>query len=304
MKVTQDIVVNGPVYADVPAPVFKPGPAGTHITIRGLTKYDPKATNGILFGDPTVQRVQVGLRQALTGTVAGLPSGLRSLADVGLTFGAVGAAVGATQDLVFNAAKFQAAVTADSDAVAQLFSTFAAAAGLDAGGTGSLASISGTPTVLKLAGRYAIASDTLGNVQATFQGVDGSAPQVTTGTISAGGTNTTLIPGLTLTAKGVLVSGTDYISVTATKQGFAKTLAEYVSSLSRSGGLITNSTDEMARTISNMSASIDRMNARLTAQQQMLVTKFSNMEQSISRLQGQGQALTQMATQLGNINRR
>src|SRR6186713_2692682 len=32
-------VLNGPVYADVPIPEFRPGPAGTHITIRGLTKY-------------------------------------------------------------------------------------------------------------------------------------------------------------------------------------------------------------------------------------------------------------------------
>jgi NitT/TauT family transport system ATP-binding protein len=32
-------VLNGPVYADVPGAKFRPGPAGTHITIRGLTKY-------------------------------------------------------------------------------------------------------------------------------------------------------------------------------------------------------------------------------------------------------------------------
>ena len=32
-------VVNGVVYADVPPPAFRPGPAGTHITIRGLTKH-------------------------------------------------------------------------------------------------------------------------------------------------------------------------------------------------------------------------------------------------------------------------
>src|SRR5262245_27108422 len=32
-------VVNGPVFADAPAPRFKPGPLGTHITIRGLTKF-------------------------------------------------------------------------------------------------------------------------------------------------------------------------------------------------------------------------------------------------------------------------
>jgi NitT/TauT family transport system ATP-binding protein len=34
-----DAVVNGPVYADIPSPPFVPGPAGTHITIRGLTKH-------------------------------------------------------------------------------------------------------------------------------------------------------------------------------------------------------------------------------------------------------------------------
>src|SRR5450830_668764 len=33
------VVVNAPVFADLPAPAFRPGPAGTHITIRGLTKY-------------------------------------------------------------------------------------------------------------------------------------------------------------------------------------------------------------------------------------------------------------------------
>lgn len=31
--------INAPAYADVPTPAFVPGPAGTHITIRGLTKY-------------------------------------------------------------------------------------------------------------------------------------------------------------------------------------------------------------------------------------------------------------------------
>ena len=32
-------VLNAPAYAEVPQPRFQPGPAGTHITIRGLTKY-------------------------------------------------------------------------------------------------------------------------------------------------------------------------------------------------------------------------------------------------------------------------
>ncbi|OZI29775.1 nitrate ABC transporter ATP-binding protein [Bordetella genomosp. 10] len=32
-------VLNPPAFADVPKPRFQPGPVGTHITIRGLTKY-------------------------------------------------------------------------------------------------------------------------------------------------------------------------------------------------------------------------------------------------------------------------
>lgn len=32
-------VMNGPVFAETPVPKFRPGPIGTHITIRGLTKY-------------------------------------------------------------------------------------------------------------------------------------------------------------------------------------------------------------------------------------------------------------------------
>ena len=32
-------VLNAPFSTDVPVPPFRPGPVGTHITIRGLTKY-------------------------------------------------------------------------------------------------------------------------------------------------------------------------------------------------------------------------------------------------------------------------
>jgi NitT/TauT family transport system ATP-binding protein len=36
---TEVLTIPGGVYADVPVREFQPGPAGTHITIRGLTKY-------------------------------------------------------------------------------------------------------------------------------------------------------------------------------------------------------------------------------------------------------------------------
>ena len=265
--------------------------------IRDATTYDPTNGNGILFGDPTVQRIETSLRSSLTGFVSGLPAGLRSLSDVGLTFGTVGSAVGSTNDLTLDASKFLSTLQADPDAVAELFTTFVATASLDAGGTGSLASISGTPTGTK-AGRYSIVSDVLGNLEATFQANDGSAPIVTPGVISAGGTNTTLIPGLTLTAKGALVSGTDFLTIGASQQGFGKTLYEYINALSRTGGLLANSTDEMQQSIVDMNKQIDLMTTRLNARQDQLVRKFTNIELAISRMQSQQQVLTAMNDQL------
>jgi flagellar hook-associated protein 2 len=267
--------------------------------IRSLTKYDPEGRgNGLLFGDATVQRLEGALRTSLTGAQNGMPAGLRTLSDIGISFGAVGAAVGTTNDLIFDAAKFNAKLQSDPEAVAALLTAFTASASLDAGGTGSLASISGTPTSATKAGRFSVSTDTFGNIEATFQGNDGSAPLVTTGTITAGGTNTTLIPGLTLTAKGALVQGTDLITIGATTQGFGKTVHEYLNSISRTGGLLATRSDEMQVQITSMNRQIDTMNARLTARETALIRKFSAMELSISRLQGQQQQLTQVMNQL------
>lgn len=267
--------------------------------IRSLTKYDPEGTgNGLLFGDATVQRLEGALRQALTGAQSGMPAGLRTLSDIGLSFGAVGAAVGTTNDLQFDSAKFTTKVQSDPEAVAALLTAFTANASLDAGGTGSVASIAGTPTNATKAGRYSIATDVFGNIEATFQANDGSAPQVTSGTITAGGTNTTLIPGLTITAKGALVAGTDLVTIGATTQGFGKTIHEYLNSISRSGGLLSTRADEMQTQITDMNRQVERMNARLSAREAALVKKFSAMEQSIARLQGQQQQLAQVTAQL------
>lgn len=270
---------------------------GVNAALRDATKYDATNGNGVLFGNPTVQRIQAGLRSSLTGRVSGLPSGLQSLSDVGLTFGAVGSAVGTTNDLTLDATKFLSALQSDPDTVAKLFTTFTATAALDPGGTGSIASVSGTPTGKK-AGIYTITSDVLGSLSASFQANDGSAPIVTPGVIAAGGTNTTLIPGVTLTAAATLTAGTNQVVIGASQQGLGKTLYEYVNALSRTGGLLSNSTDELQKTITDMNTQIDTMTTRLNDKQDQLVRKYTNMELTISKLQSQQQALTAMNNQL------
>jgi flagellar hook-associated protein 2 len=139
-------------------------------------------------------------------------------------------------------------------------------------------------------------------LQSTFTPDDGSSPVVKTGSITAGGTNTTLIPGVTLTGAGVLAAGTDEIVISASSQGFAKTLAEYVDSLTRTGGLLATRDEETTKIITDINAQIDRLEARVTAREEQLVKKFTAMELAISQMQSQQQALTQMQNQLAGLN--
>ncbi len=270
-------------------------------TIGGLTKYDEGGDNGILFGDGTVRRIESELRSLVTRSVPGISGGLRTLSDIGISYGAVGAAVGTANRLVFDSAKFQAAMTKDPEAVAQLMTTFSATASLSAGGTGSIASISGTPTGVGKTGKFSVTSDASGNLVATFSPTDGSAPIVKSGTITAGGTNTTLIPGLTITAAGALQAGADEILVGASSEGFAKKLTEWVESLTRTGGLIETRNEEMSNVASSINDQIDRLEARVSAREQQLIKKFTAMELAISQIQSQQQALTQMQTQMQSI---
>jgi len=86
-------------------------------------------------------------------------------------------------------------------------------AALNAGGTGSVDSITGTPTQEIRTGTWAITSDAAGSLSAVFTPTNGGAEPPISGTITAGGANTTLIPGMTLTNGGALQAGTDTITI-------------------------------------------------------------------------------------------
>lgn len=263
-----------------------------------LTKYDPAGkANGVLFGDATVRLIQANLRRPVAAAVPGLASGIRTLSDIGVSFGAVGSAVGATGTLQFDPQKLIAALKTRPEAVASLFTAFSPTASLNPGGTGPIASIGGVPTQATKTGVFSIASSAAGALTATFTADDGSAPTTRAGNIAAGGTNTTLIPGVTLTGAGVLVAGTDTVVIGASRQGFAKTLVEYIGVLTKTGGLLKARTDQMRDAVEDIAGQIERMQARLTVKEQQLVKKFSQMEGAVARLQNQQQALTRMQAQ-------
>lgn len=273
----------------------------TMSVIRDSTKYSENGQNGLLFGDSTLRMTEQRLHSLVISPVLGATGTLRSLADVGLSFGVTGSVVGTTKELVFDSGKFTTALQSDTTGVVNLLTGFQGTVALQAGGTGSLASVSGTPSKATKPGAYSVASTATGSLTVTFTPDDGSTSIVSTGTISAGGTNTTLIPGVTLTANGALTAGTDTVTLTATQHGVGLTLQAYTESLTRFGGVYDGRNSEIQSTLDSIGSRIDAMEARLQRQQQALIRKYSQLEVTISRLQNQQQALSGMMSQLQGL---
>jgi flagellar hook-associated protein 2 len=270
----------------------------TQTLIDRMTAFVEDGDNGLLLGDGTLRRAKQSMQSILTGSAYGATGDLRTLSDVGISFGVVGSAVGTTQQLVLDEGKLQTALESNPDGVAQLFATFKASAALDAGGTGSIASLTGTPTSTSKTGSYSITSTTTGQLTVTFTPDDGSTQVTQIGSIAAGGTNTTLIPGVTLTAAGVLVNGTDTITIAATERGIGVEFHDYVDALTRAGGTFEIRDDEYDARITIIEEQIERLERRAEARVLMLNRQFSALELTISRLQQQQQSLTSMTAQM------
>ncbi|HEX8941056.1 MAG TPA: flagellar filament capping protein FliD [Candidatus Limnocylindrales bacterium] len=99
-----------------------------------LTLNDPKQTKGPLATDFGVTDLALTLRGELFSPVAGLTGSVRSLADIGLSTGSVGSAVGSTTRLQLDGDKLGRALATDPASVASLLGS----------ATGALSSVVGT----------------------------------------------------------------------------------------------------------------------------------------------------------------
>ena len=275
----------------------------TATLIRESTKFVEDGDSGALIGDSTLRYLQRQLRSLITGPAFGNTSDLNSLGDIGLSFGAVGTATGDTDLLIFNTTTFDDAVKDNAEGVARLLTFFSASASLDGSSSGSLSGISGTPTSVADSGKYTLTSATNGDLTVTFTPDNGATPIVRTLTISPGEVNTTIIPGLTLTFQNPLVNGTDTITITATEEGVAKTLHEYVDRFVRSGGTMDGRDSQLEARIEDINEQIELMEVRLEAKREQLIRKFAAFEVVMQQLQTQQAALTGLINQL-QANRR
>jgi len=89
--------------------------------IAELTKYDPKTKErGVLLGNTSIQSIAVQVRIKLFDQVTGLTGDFKSVADVGISTGGVGAALGTTNEVQLDESKLEAALASNSVAVEQL----------------------------------------------------------------------------------------------------------------------------------------------------------------------------------------
>lgn len=87
-----------------------------------LTANDPNGTMGDLADQYDVRNLGLSLRSVMTAAV-GTAGSIRSLADIGVTSGVVGSAVGTTNRLKLDATKLQAALEQDPAGVANLLNS-------------------------------------------------------------------------------------------------------------------------------------------------------------------------------------
>jgi flagellar hook-associated protein 2 len=80
------------------------------------------AAAGPLNHEDGIRGMALGLRSTMLQAAAGFSGAISSFADLGVTSGAIGSAVGATKRLVFDEAKLDAALDADPTRVADLLS--------------------------------------------------------------------------------------------------------------------------------------------------------------------------------------
>lgn len=246
---------------------------------------------GVLSGDTTMLNMTRNLRSLVVGKAVGLTGDLSSLGDIGFSFGAVGSAVGETDLLIFDGGKFDEAVRDSAEAVSLLLTGFTASGTLKAGGTGSVDSVTGTPTTVKDSGTYELTTTAGGNLTMTFTPDDGSGLVVVNKTISPGEVTSTLIPGLTITFADPLVSGVDVIDIEAVQEGVGKAMFEYVEILTRSGGTIAGRDTEFRNRIDDINDQIERMEKRLDSKRAFLIRKFARFEVAMQRLNNQQAAL-------------
>ena len=268
--------------------------------IDAATKADGSTTankSGTLSGDSGLRALKSTLRGAVTSAGLNIDGNFTTLGQIGLTFGAVGSALGATNSLQLDEVKFKDALSRDPSSVQAVLNALKLTPALTPGGTGSITGLTGTYTGTA-AGAYEITDNGLGTLTSVFKPTNGAASVISNATVTAGGTNTTLIPGMTLSINAVLATGTHTITVTPTTQSVVQRVKDYVELQAGVGGVLQKRQDTYTAVNKSLSERKLEIQAHIDAEMAALRRKFTAMEQAQARVQGVQSAITQMVSRM------
>jgi flagellar hook-associated protein 2 len=261
--------------------------------------------NGPLAGDSTITGLANQLRSIVSqSAVVPAGSAYNTMGDIGISTGAFGSAIGTTNHLILNTGKLTNALQNNPQAVMQLLAGLsgATALGSDASSTSLLQTATGSPYGQVYAGSYRVTFDpsTL-SMTSVFTSTSGTIAPATKSTITPGGTNTTLIPGVSLFAQDPLpsTSTSATINYTVSGRGILQTLNDYVNQSRGPNGIFTAESKNATSAQKDLTAQIATQNLILAARKTTLQAQFTAMEVALASLQSQGAALS---SSLGVMN--
>lgn len=267
------------------------------------TKYDVESKqagvlNGVSQARDLLRRLKAMVGYAAEG-IDGYPMTLR---EIGIS---VGGANASSEDivaglLVLDESAFNAALEENPERVFQIIGGYLGEVSLQKRGTGSISAASGRPTGQDGAGTFRIVSDGSGGLEAYFTPSGGSEEYLGSGTINAGGSNSTLIPGVTLYAKTTLAAGTDFLTKSDNLTGVLKALELYLGKATGSGGVLPTAEDGIEEQIEDIQEQVEKLEERLEAYEARLIRQYTAMETLLSQMMSQSQWLT---NQVAVLNR-
>ena len=271
-------------------------------SIDQATHVDPEdlSNSGELSGDATIRRLKSSLRSLLTGRGVNVLGEYDNFNEIGLGFGDFGSDIGTTDTLKLDEAKFIEALENDPASVQALLETFSLEGSLDAGGTGSISGLTGTYSGA-IAGRYTIVDDGAGNLTSVFRDIHGNET-TTFASVVAGGTETTLIPGMTLQIAGTLQAGEHTITVSNTAISPMRQIQDFLEAQAGSGDVLANREETYSTVAADIRDRIETLQGRIDAEMERLRDQFILMEQAQARADAALGALQQMTAQLASIN--
>jgi flagellar hook-associated protein 2 len=267
--------------------------------IDAATKADGAKENnrsGVLSGDASLRQLKATMRGLVTGSGLNLAGNFKTLSQVGFSFGAVGSAVGTTNTLQLDETRFKTALANDPSSVQAVLSAFTLTPTLQPGGTGSITGLSGT-FAGGAAGKYDISDDGAGNLTAVFSPATGATSTVTNAAVLAGGSTTSLIPGVTVNV-GAFQMGSHTVSVAASSESVIRLLKDFADMQAGPGGVLQKRQDTYAAVSRDLAARKVALQGHIDAEMETLRKKFAAMEQAQARAQAVQSQLTQLANQL------